>query len=646
MRTIAGPIGLIIGIWLAATALVHFYFTGYGFPEPLKLASLHLMLAVPPIFLLYPAHAGSPGHRPTVVDFLLAAAAFLPSLYIYLDPGRIYNRSPFIDSMTTVEIVLGTMMTLLILEAVRRALSIVLSILTAVIILYMFVCDMLPGIWYYRDLPYEQVIDILYLMNGSGIYGQLTGISATIVASFLIFGAFLQGSGMGRLFMNLGTFLAGRYTGGPAKVVVVESGLFGMTSGSSVANVVVTGAVTIPEMRRMGFPPAMAGGIETAASVGGLIMPPIMGAAAFVMAEMISVPYVDIIAAAAIGAVLYYLGIFVAVHFQAKKRGIASLPKEEIASYRDVLRDIHFAIPLIVLITLMTMRYSPYFSAFYATIAVFVTAWLRKHTRMGWRAVYNSLIDAGQTIGVIAVAVTAAGIITAGLTNTGLLLAFTGIIKSISGDSLILLVVLVAASCLFLGMGVPTTPAYIITAAIGAPLIAEHGVASLLSIHLFILYFAVLADATPPVAAASYAAAAIARANPISTGFQAFRMAVGGFVAGIGFIYEPAITLDGTLFEIIAATLSLAVGIILITIGYVGYTDGRLPIWLRVIVICVGIACALLHGVPDIVRSIAGLAAIAIIILGSRRYFGVGSSQPAAAGLAASPQLQEKERAS
>ena len=644
MRTLRGPIGIAVSIWLAAVALVHFYFTGFGFPEPLKLASLHLLLAVPPIFLLYPALQSSPADRPSVVDWALAAAAILPSLYILLDPNRVYNRSPYIDPLSVTELVLGTTMVLLILEAVRRALSIVLSILASLVIAYMFVCEMLPGVWYYRNLPYGQVVDILYLMNGSGLYGQLTGISATIVAAFLVFGAFLQGSGMGRLFMNLGTFLAGRYTGGPAKVVVVESGLFGMTSGSSVANVVVTGSVTIPEMKRMGFPAALAGGIEAAASVGGLIMPPIMGASAFVMAEMISVPYVSIIAAAAIGAALYYLGIFVAVHFQSKKRGIASLPKEEIASYRDVLLDIHFAIPLIVLITLMTMRFSPYFSAFWATIAVFLAAWLRKHTRMGWRAVFSSLVDAGQTIGVIAVAVTAAGMITAGLTNTGLLLAFTGIIKSVAGDSLILLVVLVAISCLFLGMGVPTTPAYIITAAIGAPLIAEHGVASLLSIHLFILYFAVLADATPPVAAASYAAAAIAKANPMATGFNAFKMAVGGFIVGIGFIYEPAITLDGTLFEIVTATLALSAGIVLITIGYVGYTDGALPLWLRAILIVLGIGCALLHNIPELYRGILGVAFIAALIIGGRRYF--DAAGPAAAKLPANTNLQENKRAS
>jgi TRAP transporter 4TM/12TM fusion protein len=621
MREIKGPVGLGIAIWLAFSALVHFYFTGFGFPEPLKLASLHLLLAVPPIFLLYPATLGSVQARPSVIDWALAAASILPSLYIYLDPSRVYDRSPFIDEITTLELVLGTVMVVLVLEAVRRALSIVLSLLAALVIAYMFVCEMLPSVWYYRDLPYSQVVDILYLMNGSGLYGQLTGISATIVAAFLVFGAFLQGSGMGRLFQNLGTFLAGRYTGGPAKVVVVESGLFGMTSGSSVANVVVTGSVTIPEMKRMGFPPAMAGGIEAAASVGGLIMPPIMGAAAFVMAEMISVPYVSIISAAAIGAVLYYLGIFVAVHFQAKRLGIASLPRSEIATFRQVLGDIHFAIPLAVLITLMAMRYSPYFSAFWATIAVFASAWLRRHSRMGLREVFVSLVDAGRTICVIAVAVTAAGIITAGLTDTGLLLAFTGIIKAIAGDSLILLVLLVAASCLFLGMGVPTTPAYIITAAIGAPLIAEHGVAPLLSIHLFILYFAVLADATPPVAAASYAAAAIANANPIATGFQAFRMAVGGFIVGVAFVFEPAITLNGTLAEIVAATCAIGFGIVLVTIGYIGYTDGKLPLLLRIALVAAGTGCALVHAFPAEYRAVLGMVATAGVIGWGRWYF-------------------------
>jgi TRAP transporter 4TM/12TM fusion protein len=626
MRKLEGPVSAGVALWLAATAALHFYFLGFGFPEPLKLASLHLMLAVPPVFLLYPAGATSPTTRPSSFDWLLALGAFLPSLYIYLDPSRVYDRSPFIDPLSLVEVVLGTVLVILVLEAVRRALSIVLSLLAAVVILYLFVCEMLPGVWYYRNLPYEQVIDILYMMDGSGLYGQLTGISATIVAAFLIFGAFLQGSGMGNLFMNLGTFLAGRYTGGPAKVVVIESGLFGMTSGSSVANVVVTGSITIPEMKRMGFPPAMAGGIEAAASVGGLIMPPIMGAAAFVMAEMISVPYVDIMAAAAIGAVLYYLGIFVAVHFQAKRLGISSLPANEIATFRTILLDLHFCLPLAVLITLMALRYSPYYSAFWATIAVVVTAWMRQHSRMWPRKIFDALVDAGQTICVIAVAVTAAGIITAALTNTGLLLAFTGIIKSLAGGSLLLLVVLVAMTCLFLGMGVPTTPAYIITAAIGAPLIAEHGVAPLLSIHLFILYFAVMADATPPVAAASYAAAAIAKASPIATGFHAFRLAVGGFVVGIAFIYEPAITLDGSLFEIVTATMAIAAGIILITIAYVGYTDGPLPWWLRLALMGVGIGCALLHSVPEVYRALLGWGAFGGLIAAGRWYFGNSAS--------------------
>lgn len=618
MRALQGPIRIGMAIWLAVTAAIHFYFTGFGFPEPLKLATLHLILAVPPIFLLYPARTGSPQERPSLPDWVLAFIAILPSLYIFLDPNRVYNRSPFIEPLTTTELVLGTMMVLLILEAVRRALSAALAILALLVITYMFIAHLLPGIWYYRPLPYNQVIDILYLMNGGGIYGQLTGISASIVAAFLVFGAFLQGSGMGRLFINFGTWAAGRYTGGPAKVVVVESGLFGMVSGSSVANVVVTGSVTIPQMKRLGFPPAMAGGIEAASSVGGLIMPPLMGAAAFVMAEMISVPYVNIIAAATIGAMLYYFGIFVSVHFQAKRLGISALPKDQIPGPFEVLRDAHFVIPLVVLVTLLTMRYSPYFAAFWATIAVFATSWVRKHSRMGFKEVVNSLIDAGQTICVLAVAVTAAGMITAGLTSTGLLLAFTGIINAIAGDSLILLVLLVAASCLFLGMGVPTTPAYIITAAIGAPLIAQHDMASLLAIHLFVLYFAVLADATPPVSAASYAAAAIARANPIATGFQAFRMAIGGFIVGISLIYEPALTLDGSIPEIISATLAVAAGIFLISIGYVGFINRKLPLWLRFGLGAIGIGCALLHEVLPWLRALFGLAVILSLLYGDR----------------------------
>jgi TRAP transporter 4TM/12TM fusion protein len=627
MRQLQGPIKLVVAIWLAVTAIVHFYFTGFGFPEPLKLASIHLMLAVPPVFLLYPALPTSPKLRPSALDWALALIAFLPSLYIYLHPERVYDRSAFIDPLTMTEMVLATALTLLVLEAVRRALSIALSILTVLVILYMFICHLLPGVWYYRDLPYNQVADILYLMNGSGLYGQLTGISATIVAAFLVFGAFLQGSGMGHLFQNIGSFAAGRFTGGPAKVCVIESGLFGMTSGSSVANVVVTGSLTIPQMKRLGFPPALAGGIEAAASVGGLIMPPVMGAAAFVMAEMISVPYLDIIVAAAMGAVLYYAAIFVSVHFHAKRLGIGALPPEEIASFRDVLRDIHFVIPLVILIMLMAHGFSPYMAAFWATIAVFVSSYIRRHSRMTARQVFDSLVSAGQTICIIAVAVTAAGMITAGLINTGLLLAFTGIIKTLAGGSLLLLVVLIAICCLFLGMGVPTTPAYIITAAIGAPLIAEYNVASLLSIHLFILYFAVLADATPPVAAASYAAAAIARANPMSTGFHAFRMATGGFIVGIAFIYEPALTFRGTWFEIVSTALAISGGMILIVLGYIGYTDGKLPWWMRLPLLAIGAVCALYSPVHEFYRAIVAYALIAVIILGGRYYFGVASSR-------------------
>lgn len=625
MRRLDGFVGVALSLWLAAAAALHLYFAGFGFPEPLRLASLHLALVVPPVFLLYPARPVSPRERPSVVDWLLAAAAIVPSAYIYLNTELVYDRSAFIDPVTTAQLVFGTAMVLLITEAVRRSISPTLAVLMGIVIAYMFTCHLLPGVWYSRRLPYEQVVDVMYLINGSGVYGQLTGISATIIAAFLVFGAFLQGCGMGRLFSNFGAFVAGRFIGGPAKMAVITSALFGTISGSSVANVVVTGPMSIPLMKRLGFRPALAAGIEASASVGGAIMPPVMGAAAFVMAETISVPYAEIIVAAALGAVLYYLNILVAVHFESKRLGIAAMPKQDLPKLRDLAADAHLVLPIALLVALMMMRFSPYFAAFWSTVAMVGVSWFRKHTRMGPRQIFASFADAGRTIAVLAVAVTSAGIITAGLTNTGLLLAFTGMIKSTAGDSLFILALLIAGTCLFLGVGIPTTPSYIITAAIGAPLIAEYGI-PLLSIHLFVFYFAVLADASPPVAPAADAAAAIAGASPMVSGLHAFRLATGGFIAGMAFIYEPALTLNGTLFEIVAVATALSMSLVLICAGLAGFVDGPLPYWLRAIVFALGVFCGLGHMVETWQRAVLGVALVLALHLWSRWRFGAAAS--------------------
>lgn len=633
MRRIEGLPGALLGLWSVGAVLLHLYFAGRGYPEPLELAAIHLALFVPPVFFLFPAGSHSPKRRPSLLDCILAVCAFVPNVYIYLNQEQIYERTSFIDPLTPVQYVLGTMMVLAVVEATRRSISYTLAGLVLVVIGYMAICHLLPGAWYYRELSYAHITEINFLSVGSGLYGSLTVMSATIVASFLIFGSLMQASGMSRLFGNFGALTGGRFTGGPAKVAVISSALFGTMSGSSVANVVVTGSMSIPLMKRLGFRPVFAAGVEAAASVGGPLMPPVMGAAAFIMSEMIAVPYSAIIIAAAMGAILYYVNILTAVHYESKKLGIGAIPKHELPSLRELGHDAHLILPLVLLVTMMMMRFSPYLAAFWATIATVVVAALRQHTRMGPRAVFVALRDGGYLISMIAVAVTSAGIITAALTSTGLLLAFTGMIKAAAGGSLLLLALLIAGTCLFLGVGIPTTPAYIITAAIGAPLIAEHGV-PLIAIHLFIFYFAVLADASPPVAPVADAAATIAGAPPMTTGFYACRFALGGFVTGLAYIYEPGLILTGSLFDIAATAAALGTGLVLISAGLVGYTWGPLPAWLRLCFVTAGCFCSLFYTVPVWQRGVIGLALVGAVILMSRWMAARGTSAPLQPALA------------
>lgn len=610
MRSLTGPVGIAVSLWTAITVLVHLYFAAFGFLEPLPQRALHLALLVAPTFLLFPARRDGPP-RPTPLDWMLASASLPPHLYVFFRARDILDRTAFVDPPTSLEILFGAVATLLVVEATRRALSITLAILVGLVILYLFVCHQLPGIWYYRPLPVAHVIDILYLVNNSGLYGFLTGISAGIVILFITFGALTQASGLGDLFHTLGLVVAGRFSGGPAKVEVMGSALFGTISGSSVANVVVTGTFTIPLMIRRGFRPVLAGGIEAASSVGGAIMPPVMGAASFVMAEITGIPYIEIAKAAVPGAVLYYLGIFLAVHFEARRLGMAGLPASEIPRAVLLLRHLHLVLPIVLLVWMLGERFSPTFACVSAIGALVAVSWLRAHTRLTPRRLFDALAAAGATAATLAVAVASAGIVTAALVNTGLLLALSGIIKTLAAGSLPKLALLLAVTCLVLGMGVPTTPAYIVTSAIGAPLLADYGVGTLAA-HMFVFYFAVLADATPPVAAASYAAAAIAKAPPLAVGFQAFRLAVGGFLAGLAFIWEPALLLQGSMAEIVGITVALGAGISCVAAASAGYLGGPLPLWSRLPLAACGFVCGLWHGVEPWQRAAVGLAVLAL----------------------------------
>ncbi|HWT08244.1 MAG TPA: TRAP transporter fused permease subunit, partial [Roseomonas sp.] len=361
-----------VSLWLAFWAAVHLYFGGFGFPEPITMRSLHLLVFTPPLFLLYPAFpARSPAGRPSVFDWAWAAASAAPHLWVFVFADAVSDRMEYVDPFTPTMMALAIVCVVTMLEAIRRAVEPGLAWMVAGCLAYMATGHYWPGVLNTRAFSAAEIMESAWLVpTAGGVYGPLTGIVATTIAVFILFGSFMQGSGTGRLFANFGAAVAGRYTGGPAKVAVVSSGLFGTMSGSSVSNVITTGAMTIPLMIRIGYKPAVAAGIESAASVGGALMPPVMGAAAFVMAEITNIPYGDILVAAAIGAVLYYFAIVAAVHFEAKKAGIQPMAPQDIPAWREVLQDVHLVLPIGLLVYLMTERWSGNFAAFCSTLAM------------------------------------------------------------------------------------------------------------------------------------------------------------------------------------------------------------------------------------------------------------------------------------
>ena len=500
---------------------------------------------MPIIFLMFPARKSSPQDRPSWLDWLLFTLAFVPNLYSYIEANTINMRMENVDALSHGQLALGTLLVLLVLEALRRAVTPVLAGMVALGIAYLFLTEQMPGILQYRNMPFHEIVETAYLLNGMGIYGSITGISATMVATFIIFGAFIEGSGIGRLFHNVGMRVAGRYSGGPAKVEVISSSLFGTISGSSVANVYATGSFTIPAMIKLGYQRHFAAGVETAASVGGQIMPPVMGA----------------------------------------------------GDRSEVLKDLHLLIPVAVLVGLMLMSYSPTFSCFCATVSLLPVSWLRRETRLYPHALLAMLINGGKNMAMVALACAGAGLFVAALTVTGMVISFSSVVTALAGKSLFISGLLLMVLTLVLGMGVPTTAAYIIGAAIGAPILVKLGV-PVLAAHMFIFYFAILADATPPVSVASYAAASIAGADPMRTGLVAFRLSSAGFVVAFSYLYTPALLLQGPALDILAQLLVNLLGLTLVSAGLSGYFCGDRGMKVRVVIVVAGLGLVLAHGMP------------------------------------------------
>ncbi len=656
-RKVTGIAAVVVTVISCALSVFHVYTAGFGTLMDMKHRAVHLAVTMLLIFLLYPARKnertrnkhiaedvitaligstilafglGQIAHLNFLFTFLVFAAGFgfiaytlrvkfyrqagIPyvdialavlgasiSVYIFLSYEEIVGRA---GMPTTLDSIFGLAAILLVMEAARRTIGWDLPVLAALCLVYAYFGQHMPGFLAHRGYSVKRIIEHLYL-GTEGIYGIPLGVVATYVFHFVLFGIFVAKTGLGQLFIDIAMAIAGRSTGGPAKVAIISSGLLGSINGSSIANTVTTGSFTIPLMKRMGYSPRFAGAVEATASTGGQITPPIMGAAAFIMAEMIGIPYIKIAAAAVIPAILHYLGIGTMVHLQAAKENLRRLPKEELPDIKKCLMDRgHLLLPLFIVIYLLVNGRSPFLAAFWGIISSILVSYLRKGTRLSARHIIDALEWGTRSSLAITAACACVGFIVGTATLTGLGLSFANMTVSLAhatsgflshldflntglmfhGDLFFTLLYTMIA-CTILGSGLPTTATYIILSMIAAPALRDFQIPLLVS-HMFVLYYGVLADVTPPVALAAYAGAGLAGSNPFRTGFTAFKLALAKAVVPFAFVYSPMLLLQGFQWGTgLIAILSSALGIIALGAGAVGYLNGKLTVWERILMV-------------------------------------------------------------
>jgi TRAP transporter 4TM/12TM fusion protein len=540
-RRLGGAVGHMIRAYAAAVALWSFYAAAFSRIDSLALTVIFLCLMLAPAFLMIRASNAAPADRAPLYDWALFAASLACAAYFIASIETIATRISLFFPLTEVQVGFATLVVVLALEITRRTVGLFLMLLVLVFIAYNLWGHLIDGALGHGYISFNHFLDI-NIYTTDGLFGVPVRVAATYAFLFVMFGTFLEKAGGGAFFFNISAALAGRTPGGPAKVAVVSSALFGTMSGSPTADVVTTGSITIPMMRRLGYRASLAGGVEVAASTGGSILPPVMGSAAFIMAELTGIDYAVIVFAAIIPAALYYLGIVVQVHLRSVGLGLRAMSAEEVPSALATLREgwIYF-IPLGVLVAALAQGYSPTMVAAIATLSVIATSWLKPSARLGPRAIYEALSETVVRMLGVTGACAAAGLVIGGITMTGLAAKFSTIAFAFAGDWMFLALLLSAGVTILLGLGMPTPSAYVLAAVlIGPTLVNEFGI-PLLNAHMFLMYFAVMSAMTPPVAVAAYAAAAIAMANPLAIAATAVRLALVAFVMPFAFVYAPAL---------------------------------------------------------------------------------------------------------
>ena len=570
MRKLSGHPAKVVGVVAVAMAAYHVYarLTWYA-PDQQALLYVTLAFSLALSFFLYPRTAGVTPDRIPWTDLGLVALSLGCVGYLFVYYDYVVNRFPTAHPLATADKVVGVVATLLVLEATRRTIGVSLPIVAAFFLVYGLAGPWLPGVLYHRGLTLELTIDQTYFTT-EGIFGTPLSVAGTYVILFIIFGAYLEKSGAGQFFMNFANAIAGGARGGPGKVAVVSSSMFGTISGSAVANVMVDGWLTIPMMKRTGFKPEAAAAIEAVASTGGQIMPPIMGAAAFVMAEFLGISYTSVMIAALIPAIFYYGALFAAIHFNAMRSGLRGIPKNELPVLGHIVwHQGHLFLPVIVLIALLLWGYTPTYAAIVVSALVIPLSWMRRKTGIHWRACLEALREGAEHTVPVAMACASAGIVIGIVLQTGLALRFTSFLIQVAAGHLVLALLITMVAGVILGMGMPTTPAYIMQAALLIPAIIKLGVPPIAA-HMFAFYFSCLSAVTPPVALAVYAAASIGRAGLWGAGIQALKFAAAGFIVPYFFVYSPALLFQGTWGETLSVLVTGTLGVIALAAGLEG----------------------------------------------------------------------------
>lgn len=588
-------------------SVFHIWVNTFGVMPGIYRNAVHMGFVLILIFFLYPFPKRRP-QRFSTLDIILAVLSAVVALYILLFEEELHLERASVPIMR--DYVFAVIALILLLYGTFRSVGWFIPTLSLIFVFYaLFLGNLIPGTFHYRGVALTRLLYRMYLTD-EGIFGLVCTVSSTYVVLFILFGAFLLKSGAGDFIINLAQAVAGHRVGGPAKIAVVASGFMGSVSGSAVANTVATGSFTIPLMKKVGYRPHFAGAVEAAASTGGQLMPPIMGAGAFIMAQWTGISYIKIIAVATIPAIMYFASVAFFVHIEALKYGILPMPKETLPRVSDVLKEgIQFTIPVIILVVLLVRGFTPTYAACIGIGSIVVVSWFRRDTRMGIRDVLDALyIGARNTISTAAILI-CTGIIIGVVAITGVAITFSGVVMELSGGILFWAIILVMLASLVLGMGLPVTASYIMLAVLAGPALTQMGV-SLLAAHMIIFWYSQDANVTPPVCLAAFSAAGVAGSKPMRTGFSSWKLAKGLYIIPFLFAYTPLL-FEGPVIQVIITAVSALIGLFGFTVFWEGYLLRNLNIGERAIVL---LATVLLFW-PDHPYKLAGFVIMFVLYL-------------------------------